>query len=634
MTNPYFMFSFLQKLREKFIIFLKKIRDGAGIIGNALKKRFPFLGLKKNGFEDHDKMLVANLARQRWPRLRQIKYLPRVLTPKEWTTTKIVLLVLAAGILGTLVSGFFLITKSASAVGGTYTEGLVGAPKFINPLYASLNEVDADIASLVFAGLVRIDKDHQIVPDLAESWAVSENQKEYTFTLRTGLKWHDGAEVTVDDVIFTMETIQDSEFKSPLLGNFAGVKVEVVDDRTIRFTLPNSFTPFLENLTVGILPAHLWQEVVPANVLLADYNLKPVGAGPYKFKSLTKDKLGNIKAYALERNEKYLPQPAYLKEISFKFFSDLEAMAAALKNHTVEGVSFLPASLKEQIGERQDLNLNVLSLPQYTAVFFNQKASVALKDLKVRQALAYGINKADIVAQALENNAEVIEAPILAGFVGYNKEVTKYNYDVNKAKELLEAAGWKYEIKKEGEAEAASQWRKKNKEDLSLILTTVNRAENFKAAMMIQKFWREIGVNAELRVAEAAQIQNNVIRSRDFQALLFGEILGIDPDPYPFWHSSAADEEGLNLANFASKEADRLLEEARQITDVKQRHDKYVRFQNILAAEVPAIFLYTPKYIYPLAKKIKGFDTMIISLPQNRFENVVNWYVSTKRVLK
>ncbi|MDD5290404.1 MAG: peptide ABC transporter substrate-binding protein [Patescibacteria group bacterium] len=628
------MFHFLQKLREKFIIFFNKIKDAMNTIGNALKKRFPFLGLKKKGLEDHDKMLVANLARHRWPKFKQIKYLPRVLTLKEWTTAKIVLLVLVGGLLGILVSGFFLITKSTPAVGGTYTEGLTGAPKFINPLYTSLNEVDADLASLVYAGLVRIDENHQIVPDLAESWVVSENQKEYTFILRPNLKWHDGESIVADDVVFTVETIQDSEFKSPLLENFSGVKVEAVDDRTIKFTLPNSFTPFLENLTMGILPAHLWQEVVPANVLLADYNLKPVGAGPYKFKSLTKDKLGNIKAYTLERNKDYLPQPPYVKEITFKFYPDLEAAAAALKNHTVEGISFLPASLKEQIGERQDLNLNVLSLPQYTAVFFNQKASTALKDLKVRQALAYGINKTDIVAQALENNAEVIEAPILAGFVGYSKDVTKYNYDVNKAKELLEAAGWKYEIKKEGDKEVTSQWRKKNKEDLSLVLTTVNRAENFKAATMIQKFWREIGVNTELRVVEAAQIQNNVIRSRDFQVLLYGEILGIDPDPYPFWHSSAADENGLNLANFSNKEADRILEEARQITDVKQRHDKYVRFQNILAAEVPAIFLYTPKYIYPLADKIKGFDTTIISLPQNRFANVVNWYVRTKRVIK
>jgi peptide/nickel transport system substrate-binding protein len=527
------MFHFLKKLGEKFIVFFNKIKDAVKKNGNALKERFPFLGFKKNGLEEHDKMLVASLAKRRWPQFKQIKYWPRVLAPKEWSAVKIVLLVLTVGLAGTLGSGFFLITKAAPATGGSYTEGLVGTPKLINPLYASLNEVDADLAALIYAGLVRIDKDHQIVPDLAESWTVSENQKEYIFTLRQGLKWQDDETVTADDVVFTIEMIQNNEFKSPLAANFAGVKAEVLDERTVKFILPNGFTPFLENLTVGILPAHFWQDVAPGNVLLADYNLKPNGAGPFKFKSLIKDKIGNIKAYTLERNKNYLPQPPFLKEITFKFYTDFEAAALALKNHQIEGLSYLPSGLKETIGERSDLNLETLSLSQYTAVFFNQKASTALKDLKVRQALAYALDKTEIINQALGGAGEVMEAPIPSGFIGFHKEIAKYNFDLNKAKELLEAAGWKYEIKKEGETEIKSEWRRKNKEDLTLVLTTVNRAETYKAATVVQKFWRAIGVNVTLNVVETGQIQNNVIRNRDFQALLFGEILGVDPDPYP-----------------------------------------------------------------------------------------------------
>jgi len=588
---------------------------------NLGKKLVVFLNNKKN--KNHDKALVAALSKKRWPHWRQLKYLPEVISKKEWIVFRVASIVFFIFLFIFLFYGYFQITHMVPAAGGSYTEGLVGMPKLINPLYASLNDVDQDIASLVYSGLVKIDKHHQIIPDLAESWDVSDNQKEYTFVLRDNLKWHDGEPLTVDDVAFTIQSIKDKEFKSPLAANFANVELQVIDDKTIKFILPESYSVFLENLTVGILPAHLWLEVVPANALLADYNLRPIGSGPYKFKSLTKDKLGNIKTYSLERNKDHISAP-YIKQINFKFYPDFTSMATALKNHNIDGASYLPKDLEGEVKTRKNLNYYNLSLPQYTAIFFNQKNNKILEDLKVRQALVYALDKYKIVNEALRGEGQVIHAPILTGFIGYNPNIAKYEYDKIKAGALLDEAGWKLK-------EPQDEFRKNKDTELKIILTTVNRSENFKVTQMIQKMWQEIGVKTEIKIVESGQIQSDVIRKRNFEVLLFGEIFGADPDPYPFWHSSQAGENGLNLANFVNKEADKILEEARQISDPQKRHDKYIHFQNILNLQLPAVFLYTPKYVYPMSSSIQGVDTKVISIPADRFSNIEEWYVETKR---
>jgi peptide/nickel transport system substrate-binding protein len=620
---------FLKRFKTKLTSLFKKNKSITSLFKGFLKF---FKKSKKN--IKHDKDLVASLSKKRWPKFRQLKYLPDVISKKEWLVFRVAAIVFAVSILSFLVGGWFQITHIAPAVGGTYTEGLVGMPKFINPLYTSLNDVDQDIASLIYPGLVKIDKHQQVVPDLAESWFVSDDQKEYTFYLKDNLKWHDGMPLTVHDVVFTIESIQDPEFKSPLAVNFANVKLEVLDDKSIKFILPESFAVFLENLTVGILPSHLWLEVVPANALLTDYNLRPIGSGPYKFKSLTKDKLGNIKVYTLERNKEYAPT-SHLKQINFKFYPDFASAAMALKGHNIDGMSYLPKDLEEETRTRKDLTYHNLSLPQYTGVFFNQAKNKALESLSVRQALTYALEKDTIVSEALRGEGQVIDAPILAGFIGYNPNIAKYEFDENKSNELLDEAGWKFEEKNEEEESTedngAALFRKKNDTELKITLTTVNRSENFKVAQLIQKMWQSIGVKVEIKIVEAGQIQSDVIRKRNFEALLFGEIFGTDPDPYPFWHSSQAGENGLNLANFINKEADKVLEEARQISDPQKRHDKYIHFQNILNKNLPAIFLYTPKYVYPMSDKIKGMDVKVISVPCDRFSSIEEWYIDTKR---
>jgi len=608
---------------------LKKFFAKFNFIKNFFKQKqfvnfFAFLKKKTKTAKqtDLDKKIVGQLSKKRWPSLKQFKYIGQILQPDEKQRVKTLSIIILVAII-TLFINIYFTSTIVPKNGSTYTEGLVGNPKFINPLYSSLNQVDQDLAKLIYSGLVKIDNEQNLVPDLAQEWFVSEDQKTYTFTLKSDLVWHDNEPLTINDILFTFEAIQNSEFKSPLANNFESVIIEAVDEDTVQFKLEEPYAPFLENLTIGILPEHLWMEVVPANALLADYNLKPIGSGPFIFKSFTKDKLGNIKSYNLIKNKNYYDHPAYLNEINFKFYPDFQLATEALKNYNIDGLNYLPKELKQGLSSRKNINYYSLQLPQYTALFFNQSKNSVLKSLNFRKALAHSLNKQEIINSGLQTEGQVIDAPILPGFIGFNPNIAKYAYDLDKANQLLDNLGYP---KSEGD-----QFRKNKDEELTITLTTVNKGENFLASQAIQEMWQNVGIKTEINLVESSVIKTEVIKTREFEILLFGEIVGIDPDPYPFWHSSQAGEAGLNLSNFINREADKVIQDARQISDPQERHDKYVHFQNILNQYLPAIFLYTPKYLYPVSDNIKGIDTQNISTPTDRFSNVTNWYVKTRR---
>ncbi len=557
-------------------------------------------------------------------------------------------------------------------VGGSYVEGLIGAPQYINPLLSQTNDVDSDISRLVFSGLLKYDKELQLTKDLAESWQVSDDQKTYTFALKEGVKWQDGEPLTADDIVFTVKSVQDPDFKSPLLVSLRGVRIEKIDDQTVKFILPDDPYPnFLEVLTFGILPEHIWGEIPPINANLTEYNLKPIGSGAWEFKSLTKDRLGNIKTYTFVPNPDFYDPKPYLEKITFKFYPDFETAVQALKNHSVEGISFLPKDFKKVLNGQKNLNLYSFYLPQYTAIFFNQKQNDFLKEKNVRKALALAIDKPKILTEALQLEGEIIEGPILPGSVEGNIKIDKINFNPNEANQILNEGGWakitpeeyqnflNEQAKKEEAAAKTSPeqsttsaeikeeeklgepqetlplfYRQKNDKILEITLTTVNQPENTKAAELIQQAWQNIGVKVNLEIIEGSKISRETIKPRNYQALLFGIIIGSNPDPYPFWHSSQSQDPGLNLAVFENRNVDKLLEDARKTANEQERQAKYQEFQNILSAELPAIFLYNPTYTYVVDQKIKGINTERIIIPADRFNNFGDWYIKTKRVYK
>ena len=633
-----------------------------------------------------DQKLLRKVQANFLPKWPQLRYLKNFLSKKEKQIVGLALVVifLTTAIWGVLI--FFKNNTLAPASGGDYSEALIGQPKFINPLFTPINDVDADIASLILSGLFKYSPQQKLTPDLASGYTISADGKTYEINLRQDVKWSDGEPFTANDVIYTFETIQDPEVGSPLLAAFQNVQIERDGDYAVRFILKESFAPFLSSLTTGISPEHIWANVPPSGIRLAKTNLQPIGTGAWKFNKLTKDSGGNIQNYSMDRNPVYYGSAPYFKTVTFKFYTDFAQAASALKAQDVMAISFLPYDLANKIsgprqgGASKNFQLHKFKLPQYTALFFNQDAAPALKDSELRLALNLSIDKNQLLAQMPGSGGEAISSPILPDDLGYDPEAPFPAFDANKAGQILdknwkqvqpedyfksqydailktrqqqttatstkqtsstpeELAGEKAAVEKEisdtvrqgMDAEQSFYRKNKNNEILEITITTVDTPEYQQVAEAVAKMWRAVGVKIKTQIVGGSQINKEVLRDRAYQVLLYGEIVGGDPDPYPFWHSSQINYPGLNLSLFAHRAADKLLEDARATTTESKRIESYKKFQEILAKEIPAIFLYTSTYNFLTSKEIKGVVLNQIFSPAERLNGLNNWYIKTKR---
>ena len=568
-----------------------------------------------------DKKLVFKLAKKRVPQIRQFKYFFHFLNKKEKLVVKIFLSLIIISLIFTGIRFYYIHLKIYPKVGGEYVEGLVGQPRFINPVLSSLNEVDQDISQLVFSGLLKYDSSENLVPELAESYTISQDQKTYIFSLKQDIFWHDGERFTSEDVVFTVNLIKNPDIKSPLFPSFRDVEIKATDEYTVKFILAEPYAPFPSVLTFGILPQHIWSEIPENQFILTEYNLKPIGNGPFKFKSLNKDKLGFVKSYSIERNPEYFKKP-FLKNIHFKFYLSQEDALTALRNKNIDGLVHAQHLGVEKIEKMKDINKYSLYLPQYTALFFNPQNNSVLENLNVRQALAFSINKKKILKEVLAEQGEIIYGPISKGLIGYTSDVNKYDFNTEKANTLLEEAGWN---------ELEQGFRKKDDQDLKVIITTIDRSDYIKTAELIKKFWENVGVKVELNIITPEVFRDKIIKSKAYEILLYSVISGFDPDPYAFWHSSQIDNSGLNLALYKNRKVDKLLGEARIMSDKEGREKRYEEFQQILAEDLPAIFLYNPAYNYFVDKRIRGIEVKRLSVTQDRFADIEKWYARIKR---
>jgi len=579
-----------------------------------------------------DKMLVSSLNEAKFPTIRQLKYLPKVLSSKERKQLSILSLIVATFLVIFLVNGYFLATIPIPNSGGDYSEGLVGTPRFINPILAQ-TDVDKDLSSLVFSGLLKYDEHRQLVPDLAESYEISIDELVYTFHLKQNVLWHDNDPFDADDVIFTIASIQDPEFNSPLSRSFRGIIAEKLDDYTVNFVLKEPFAPFLGLLTFGILPEHLWYVIPPANADLTELNKAPVGTGAWEFSKFTKDKTGVIKTYTLARNNDYYSEMPYLEKLSFRFYGDFFSAVDALKSKDVEGIAYLPKEFDVELEKYKNISYHRLDQPQYTALFFNQITNDLLPADYIRQVIAMTIDKQKIVNDIFNSDGRVADGPNLPG-IGINPDIKKYDYDPKSAAELLEDNGWNLVSTTTFDGIDKQVRFKQSRGYLELKLTTVDQPINVATAELIKSSLEQVGFIINLKIVDKSKILQDVINTRDYEMLLFAENLGTDPDPFPFWHSSQNEYPGLNLAIFTNKEADKLLEDARKINNWEERKGKYLEFQKIIASELPAIFLFNATYTYPQDKNIQGFNLYSIAIPSDRFTTIHKWFVKTSRIWK
>ncbi len=555
---------------------------------------------------------------------------PKILNFKERFTLLAVLFLLLVSLVSTVLAIYYLKFEPAPDYGGSYTEALIGQPKFINPLLAETSDADRDITQLVFSGLMKYTANGSIAPDLSQKYEISEDGKSYTFWLKKNILWHDGAPFNADDVVFTINAIKNTDYQSPLRSNWQGVEIIKVDDYQVRFTLNNPYVPFLDNTTLGILPKHLWDITTARNFPLAELNLKPIGTGPYKFDKFQKDSFGSILFYTLRANEKYHPHKPYIDKITFKFYGTEEGSIVNLNRGLTNGIANLTAKNKILLKNRKII-LHALHLPRYFAVFFNQAQNKILSDKSVRQALAYSVNKKNIIKDVMFGEASIADSPLLSNFIGISPE-NPYNFDPDKAKQILKDDGWQ-DKNKDGILDKKIG-NDREPTNLEIKLTTSDWPELFNVAKILKSQWEALGAKVDLDIVNSQDIQQNVIRPRNYQALIFGEVLGADPDPYSFWHSSQKLDPGLNLALYDNKSVDKLLEDARSTLDQNERLAKLNEFQKLVVEDVPAIFLYSPTYLYPVASKIKNVAMQNIAVPSQRFADIAEWHIKGKRVLK
>lgn len=517
-------------------------------------------------------------------------------------------------------------TQSVPAYGGEYIEGLVGQPAYINPLLSQSNDVDADIAQIVFSGLLKYDGQGGLKPDLAESYDISEDKTVYTIHLKKNVSWHDGVPFNAQDVVFTVNTLSDPSYKSSLRSNWQGIETALVDDYTVEFKIKTPYAGFLNNLTFGILPKHIWESVQPENFHLASMNLEPIGTGPYKFLApVQKDSKSNILSYKLVANPNYFEGKPYISKITFDFYPDENSALDAYNRKEVMGISNLSSQKTSSIKIIRSTDIHKFNIPRYFSVFFNQIKSVPLASDEVRDALAYATDRSEIIDKVLLGNGDPAYSPFLPGMVGYSDGIDKKEFDPGKAEEILEKKDWK---------KGDDGVRSKDGVPLEINLVTTDWDELNQTAQILKSQWEKIGVRVNVSSYSISDIQQNYIRPREYEALLFGQVSGGDPDPYSFWHSTQKKDPGLNLSLFGTSDTDKLIEDGRVEFDRDKRAEIYIDFQNKLEDEVPAVFLYSPKYIYPLNKNVQGINVETLTSPSKRFSDINHWYLKTKRVRK
>lgn len=528
-------------------------------------------------------------------------------------------ILLLATLLG--YSSYSLATVLVPDRGGVYREGVAGNPKYLNPLLCDATDIDLDLCKLLYRGLTRIDKQGRVVPDLAESWTIEEGTV-YTFRMRTDQFWHDGQQVTADDVVFTINVLKDPEvFSLPdLTSLWRAVDVEKLDDFTVRFTLSEPFTPFLDYTSIGLLPEHIWRNVPASELATKPLNATAIGNGPLRVVETAADHI------RLEPSPFYRGQRPYLNALDLRFYPDHASLFTAFQNGEIDGISRVLAQDLPAATERDDLTLFSAVQSEYLTILFNlTNPDVAfLQDKAVRQALFHAINRQRLIDEVAAGQGVIAHSLLLPENWAYNDGIKQYHYDPQRAGELLQEAGW---IDSDGDG-----IRDKDGKPMRFLLYSNDDPGRVALIEQIAADWRAIGVDAVPTPVTFAGLVADFLNPRRFDAALIGWELTGDPDPYPLWHSTQAKGGGQNYTGWQNAEADDLIEKARALTDESERRNLYLQFQDIFAEEVPAILLYHPVYTYGVSTRVHNVQIGSLNQAPERFGTFADWYILTRRV--
>ncbi|OGP53308.1 MAG: peptide-binding protein [Deltaproteobacteria bacterium RBG_13_52_11] len=502
----------------------------------------------------------------------------------------------------------------APSYGDTIIVGSIGDASNLIPMLSS-DSASHDISGLVYNGLVKYDKDLNLVGDLAERWEVSPDGLTITFHLRQGVRWHDGAPFTAEDILFGFRTITDPKTPTAYAGDYLEVKrAEVLDKYTFRVTYRKPFAPGLTSWgSLVALPKHL---LAGQDITKSKLTRHPIGTGPYRFKEwVTGEKI------VLESNHDYFEGRPYIDGYIYRIIPDPATMFLELKAGGVDWMGLTPIQYRRQTNdpafEREFHKYKYLPF-SYTYLGYNLLSSL-FQDKRVRQAISYAIDKEEIIKVILLGLGEASTGPYKPGTWYYNPHVKRYPYDPEQARRLLQEAGWQ-------DTDGDGILDRNGKPFEFTILLNWGNQERLKSAELIQRRLGQIGIRVKLRVMEWASFINEYIDKKRFEAVILGWSTGVDPDQYDIWHSSKTDYKELNFISYKNREVDTLLEKARRTFNREERKRYYFRFQEILADEQPYTFLFVPYSLPVIHTRFRGIQPA----PAGITYNFIRWYVPTR----
>lgn len=508
--------------------------------------------------------------------------------------------------------------------GGVYTEALLGSFGRLNPLLDYYNQADRDINRLIFSSLVKFD--HRGLPqgDLVDTWGISQDGKVYNFSIRSDANWHDGQPVTSDDIVFTVELLRNEEIPLPddLREFWEDIEVKVLDEKTLQFRLPEPFSPFLDYLAFGILPVHHLGDVPAEEILDSEFNLRPVGSGPFQFNSLIVEE-NEIKGVVLSRFDDYYKDQPFLEQIEFIYYQDSVSALFALQQGEVMGISQVTNDILSESLESPGMNIYTGRLPQLNLIFFNLGASDKpfLQEAAVRRALLMGINRNWIIDRIMGGQAILAHGPVFPESWAYYEAIEQVPFDSERAITILKQAG--YTIPAEG-----GSVRVKEGVALSFELVHPDISPYPQIAEKIRSDWRVLGVEVNLVSVPYDDLISDYLEPRTYDAALV-EInfsRSPDPDPYPFWHQAQADT-GQNYSQWDDRQASEYLEQARVTVDLNERTRRYRNFQVRFAAELPAIALFYPVYSFGVSNQVQGVSVGPFYDTSDRFSTITSWFL-------
>lgn len=545
---------------------------------------------------------------------------------------RLILRVLFFTLVGSLVSAGILwsstFSKATPVAGGTLEEGVIGIPRFVNPALA-VTRADLDVTALLYSGLMKVNPQGELVPDLAESVTVSDDGKTYNVIIRNNLRFHDDTPLTARDVAFTIGLIQNADLKSPLRGNWSDVTVEEIGEYELNIVLNQPYTPFIENFTLGILPKHIWSQIPIEQIPFSLKNTDPVGSGPFMVRTVEKDAAGLINIYKLK---KFIEnEPVILSGVNVHFYQNEDELSTAFKSGEITSTTQLPLRDVSTLKENTTYQIVTEPLPRVFAIFFNQNKSPALRDTAVRLALTTAIDRGVLVDTALASFGVPTMNPVPPNHPAVESASQIVDSSTStpqvRAESILVKAGW---IKNN-----TGSWEKRidgEVRNLSITLKAANTPAFEATTEVIARAWRELGVTVQIEAFEQSDLLQAVIRPRDFESLLFGIDMNRAVDLYPFWHSSQREDPGLNISQYANIEVDRLLDRARTATSTDTQNAATKAALQIIAREIPAAFLYVPDLVYVLKTNINVSDMKRLSKPQDRFMNINEWNTETDNI--